>query len=301
MRGSLLALAVLLGGTALAQETYEIGAGDVLHVVVLGQSEMSGDFPVDREGMLSFPFLGRVKASDLSLKDLERKLTTLLADGYVKRPQVSITFKESRRQKVFVTGEVKKPGAYSLKADRSLRTLLTEVGELTADVGHEVIVVRVPKEPPSPPPAVPEGENREASPEPTPTPAPSPTPIPTPPPEVLALPGYLPGSEVFHVSLRELQSGNPDKDFPVEPGDTIFLPKAAQVYVTGYVARPGAFRFEEGMTVYKALALAGGVTDRGSSRAKIVRIVEGKKKEFKAKPTDVLQPEDTIVVPERFF
>lgn len=299
MRGSFLALAVLLGGAVLAQEGYEIGPGDVLHVAVLGQSEMSGDFPVDHEGMLSFPFLGRVKASDLSLKNLERKLTTLLADGYVKRPQVSVTFKESRRQKVFVTGEVKKPGPYGLKADRSLRTLLSEVGELTGDVGHEVIVVRAPKElpSPSPPPAVPEGENGEPSPEPVPTP----TPTPTPAPDVLALPGYLPGSEVFRVSLRELQSGNPDDDFPLEPGDTVFLPKAAQVYVTGYVARPGAFRFEEGMTVYKALALAGGVTDRGSSKAKIVRIVEGKKKELKAKPIDVLQPEDTIVVPERFF
>ena len=52
----------------------------------------------------------------------------------------------------------------------------------------------------------------------------------------------------------------------------------------------------------QALSLAGGVTDRGStSRMKIVRIVNGVKKEIKVKLTDLVQPGDTIVVPERFF
>ena len=55
------------------------------------------------------------------------------------------------------------------------------------------------------------------------------------------------------------------------------------------------------MTVYKAISLAGGVSERGSSKAKVVRIVDGHRKEVKVKPTDLLLPEDTIVVGERFF
>jgi protein involved in polysaccharide export with SLBB domain len=56
------------------------------------------------------------------------------------------------------------------------------------------------------------------------------------------------------------------------------------------------------MTVFQALALAGGANERGAEgRARIVRIVEGKKKEVKAQLTDVLQPEDIVHVPERFF
>jgi polysaccharide export outer membrane protein len=88
----------------------------------------------------------------------------------------------------------------------------------------------------------------------------------------------------------------------LEAGDTVYFPKASQVYVMGSVARPGPYRYQEGMTVLQVLTLAGGVTERGSQgRAKFVRIVGGKKVEKKAKATDVVLPADTIVVPERFF
>jgi hypothetical protein len=92
--------------------------------------------------MIAFPFLGRVKSSSLSAAEVERKLTTLLADGYLKRPQVSVSVKEFGSQKVFVTGEFQRPGPYSLKADRSLLTLLGTVGDVTPNAGHEVVVIR---------------------------------------------------------------------------------------------------------------------------------------------------------------
>jgi protein involved in polysaccharide export with SLBB domain len=56
------------------------------------------------------------------------------------------------------------------------------------------------------------------------------------------------------------------------------------------------------MTVLQVLTLAGGVTERGSSgRVKIVRVVGGKKQEVKAKLGDPVLPDDTLIVPERFF
>jgi protein involved in polysaccharide export with SLBB domain len=74
------------------------------------------------------------------------------------------------------------------------------------------------------------------------------------------------------------------------------------VYVLGQVKQPGASAVDKGTTVLQALSLAGGVTDRGSTgRVKIVRNVEGKKKELKAKLTDVVEPGDTLIVAERFF
>jgi polysaccharide export outer membrane protein len=116
------------------------------------------------------------------------------------------------------------------------------------------------------------------------------------------LPFVAPGSEVFRVSLLELQSGNPERNIALKAGDTVFFPRAAQVYVMGSVARPGPYRFQEGMTVLQALTLAGGATARGSAgRAKVIRIVDGRKVEKKAKATDLVLPEDTLVVPERFF
>jgi len=284
-----------------AQQEYEVGPGDVLKVVVIGQAPMTGDFAVDTEGMVSFPILGKLKASQHTTLELERKITTLLADGILRRPQVTVSVAEYGSQRVFVTGEVQRPGRYPLKADRSLLTLVGDIGALSANVGHEVIVIRPPSLAAGGAPAVDPLDTAPA----TSSTSPSGTATAdatTQPSAVPGLPFAAPGSEVFHISLLELQSGNPEKNLVLKAGDTVYFPKASQVYVMGSVARPGPVHYQEGMTVLQALTLAGGVTDRGSQgRAKIVRIVDGKKVEKKAKATDIVQPEDTLVVPERFF
>ena len=89
---------------------------------------------------------------------------------------------------------------------------------------------------------------------------------------------------------------------PLQDGDTINVPKAQSVFVSGQVKNPGGYAVEPGMTVLQVLSLAGGVTDRGSTgRVQILRTVDGKQKEIKAKLTDKVQPGDTIVVKERIF
>jgi polysaccharide export outer membrane protein len=301
-----------VGAAVCPAADYEIGPGDVLKVVVLGQAEMTGSFTVGPDGLVGFPILGKVKASENTTLELERKLTILLADGILKRPQVTVMVGEYGSQKVFVTGEVLRPGQYPLKSDRTLLALLGDVGGLGPNAGHEVIVVRPPAGGSSVSgPAVP--LSLTDAPEPGSAPA-STTPAPeTTPPTVGAeaapspsgipgLPFLAPGSEVFHISLLELQSGNPERNIALRAGDTVYFPKAAQVYVMGSVARPGSYRYQEGMTVMQALTLAGGATDRGSGgRTKVIRIVDGKKVERKVKATELVLPEDTLVVPERFF
>jgi polysaccharide export outer membrane protein len=299
-----LAIAAAAFGQGVRPSDYEIGPGDVLKVVVIGQAQMTGDFPVDPQGMVNVPILGKIKASQLTTFELERKLNTLLEAGQIlRRPQVTVSVSEYGSQRVFVTGEVQRPGRYALKADRSLLTLLGDIGALGSNVGYEVIVVRPPAPATAPSgPAVPlsmtdapetasTSEGNAAGPDTSATPSPVP-----------GLPFVAPGSEVFRVGLLELQSGNPEKNIQLKAGDTVYFPKASQVYVMGSVARPGPIHYEEGMTVLQALTLAGGVTDRGSAgRTKVIRIVDGKKVEKKVKATDIVQPEDTLVVPERFF
>jgi polysaccharide biosynthesis/export protein len=286
MRSLLATFLVAFGlAQASAAQDYEIGSGDVLHVIVLEQAELSGDFKVDPEGLLGFPFLGKVKVSGMSTAEVERKLTTLLSEGYLRKPRVAVSIKEFGSQLVYVTGEFKTPGPYSLKADRSLLALLTQVGEMTPNAGHEVIVIR----PPGPDFAPPLADD---------TAAPNPPAARPGPP----IPGELPGSEIFRINMRELKAGYPEKNILLQAKDTVYVPKAAQVYVLGQVARPGAYRYEEGLTVFQALLAAGGVTERGSNKGvKIVRIVDGKSKDIKPRMDEAVLPEDTIRVPERFF
>ena len=159
----------------------------------------------------------------------------LLADGILKRPQVTVTVAEYGSQKVFVTGEVQRPGQYALKSDRTLLALLGDVGGLGPNVGHEVIVVRPPagrRRPPRRWPAVAgrrvlrraglfpaEAQAAEARAPTTAAPAAAPgRPPPARPPDgIPGLPFVAPGSEVFRISLLELQSGNPEKNIALRP------------------------------------------------------------------------------------
>ena len=92
------------------------------------------------------------------------------------------------------------------------------------------------------------------------------------------------------------------QNIELHDGDTIFVPRAESAYVFGQVKNPGAFVIQKDTTVLQALSLAGGVTENGAmNRIKIVRMVNGEKKEIKVKLTDVVRPGDTIIVPERYF
>jgi polysaccharide export outer membrane protein len=105
------------------------------------------------------------------------------------------------------------------------------------------------------------------------------------------------------VNLRDLQSGVLSQNVALRDGDTIFVPRAESIYVFGQVRSPGAYALQSvETTVLQALSLAGGVTDRGATnRVKIMRVVKGEKVELRVKLTDLVQPGDTIVVPEKYF
>ena len=86
-------------------------------------------------------------------------------------------------------------------------------------------------------------------------------------------------------------------------GDSLVVPRAAQCYVYGEVTTPGAYRLESGMTVLQAISKAGGVTARGSERRiQLKRAAkDGHYEITRAKPGDLVQPDDIIRVKESIF
>ena len=249
---------------------YVVGPQDVLKVIVFDEPQLSGSFRVDTDGTFTYPFLGAIQATGQTLRAIEQRLTKMLADGYVKRPQVAIEVEEYRSRSIYVAGEVRTPGKYALSPQMTLIEALAQAGSTTATASSEVLILRRAG-----------GTSADGAP---------------------LTPGAPGVTNTLRVSLTDLQTGQPSTNLVLQEGDTIFVGRAERFFVTGQVRSPGAYTYERGMTVLQAISLAGGLTDRGSNRGiKIVRTTGGKKREIGAKLEDVIEPNDTIVVRQRLL
>lgn len=95
----------------------------------------------------------------------------------------------------------------------------------------------------------------------------------------------------------------PEKDLPVMAGDTLYVHRAPQVYVYGEVQRSGAYRIERQMTVLQALAMGGGLSQRGTERGVRIhrRSEDGAVRVLTPQLNDLVQADDVIVVREALF
>jgi polysaccharide export outer membrane protein len=269
LRAALAAICILNTVSVAAQADYVVGSQDVLNIIVWDQADLSGRFAVETDGTFTFPLIGRVKAGGLTLRAVETELKKRLAEGYFKNPQLSVAVDQYRSQRVHVVGEVRQPGTYPLTGDMTLIEVLARAGSTTDRAAGEALIVR-----PAP------GQSAAGP----------------------LLPNEGGAAAVERIELKALQSGTSLLQVPLRDGDTVLVPRAETVYVFGQVRSPGAYPVLTDTTVLQVLSLAGGVTDRGSTtRIKIVRIIDGRKKEIKVKLEDLVRPGDTIMVPERFF
>src|ERR1700682_2604154 len=99
------------------------------------------------------------------------------------------------------------------------------------------------------------------------------------------------------------RTGDLSQDIELEPGDTIFVPRAPTFYIYGEVQRAGAYRLEPAMTVMQALSVGGGVTPRGTERGVKVnrRIGDEAVRKLEVTLNDRVQAGDVIYVAERLF
>ncbi|RPH59091.1 MAG: polysaccharide export protein, partial [Acidobacteria bacterium] len=105
-------------------ELYVIGPDDVLSINVWNERDVSGKFNVEADGSVTFPLIGRVEAAGLTVRALEAELRKRLAAGYITNPQVSVTVETYGSQRIFLVGEVRLPGMYSLRGKMSLMEAL---------------------------------------------------------------------------------------------------------------------------------------------------------------------------------
>ena len=227
---------------------------------------MSGEYVVSGDGTFTFPLIGRVTATGLTLAKLEAEVKQLLAAGFFRDPQVTAAVVEYRSRRIFIMGSVRQPGAVALTGEMSLLEALARAGSTTPEAADHVFILH--------------SANAQGP----------------------VLPGQDSSASVKRFDLRELNTGQLPVSVAVQDGDTIYVPPKLNVYVSGQVRNPGAYPIGQDTNVRQAISLAGGASEFGAlNRVKILRIENGKEKEIKVEPNDLVKPGDTIVVPERFF
>ena len=248
---------------------YIVGPQDRLAITVYDEPTLSKTVTVDSDGSFDFPLIGRVTAGGMSVRQIATELRKRLGppNGFLVNPQLNIEVETYRSQVVYVNGQVRIPGAVPLKGAMTIMDVLAQAGSPTAEAGSYVEVYRKPA-----------GQSSQGPVD--------PSTAPTPP---------------LRVTMEDLRNGR-GQQILLGDGDTLNVPKAQTFIVNGFVRAPNTYVLDGDITVQKALAMAGGVTERGAqSRTKIQRIVNGNLVEIKARMSDLVKANDTLVVPQRFF
>jgi polysaccharide export outer membrane protein len=268
-------LLLLCAGAGMAQSkdsTYRVGPRDLLDIRVYEDESLNGQRRVSENGIINVPLLGDVQVAGKTPLEVGAALKKLLEDKYMQRASVDVQVMEFRSRPISVIGAVKNPGPLGFSGRWTLLEALTAAGGLVEGHGSIAHVLR-------------RSEN-----------------------------GL---TDQVSIDLDDLLlRGDPKANIPIVANDLINVPMTVEVtvYCLGEVQKPGALAFKsnERITVLAAIAHAGGLTDRASSKVLIKRAARADggpaeinvdyKRILAGKEPDVeLRSGDVVVVKESFF
>ena len=97
---------------------YRLESGDQLKIFILNEPDLSAEYPIDGSGIVSLPLIGDVKAQGMTLREFDRHVTTKLADGYLRSPDVTVEL--LNYPPIYILGEVGQPGQYPYVEDMTI-------------------------------------------------------------------------------------------------------------------------------------------------------------------------------------
>ena len=250
---------------------YRIGPRDLLSVHVDEDAKLNGDRRVSEGGVINLPLLGDVPVVGKTTVEVMQIVKKLLEDRYMQRASVDVQVTEFRSRPISVIGAVKQPGNLGFSGHWTVLEAITAAGGLTENHGNVAYILR-------------RADN-----------------------------GL---TDQVTIDLDDLMvRGDQRLNIPIFANDLINVPVTidVNVYCLGEVSKPGvlAFKSSERITLLAAIAHAGGLTDRASSRILIKRGLRADgpqeinvdfKRILAGKEPDIdLWQGDVIVVKESFF
>lgn len=173
---------------------YRIHPTDLLDINIFEYEKMNLSTRVKSDGTINFPPLGDLKAAGLTQMELQTQLENRLKGDYLKEPRVLVTIRQAASQNITILGEVRKPGQQAVWGNIRLLDALAQAEGLTDKAGDIAYLVR---EDPQPGGAARKGQTYRL---------------------------YL---------SALLERGEKEWNIPMRPGDTITIPPAGEVHVTG--------------------------------------------------------------------
>jgi protein involved in polysaccharide export with SLBB domain len=104
-----------------------IGKLDTVEIRVFREDDLTTAGQLSADGTISMPLIGSVKMAGLTTDQAAAAITAKLKDGYLVRPQVSVSIEARVRRTVTVLGQAQSPGVFELPADRRL-TVVEAIG-----------------------------------------------------------------------------------------------------------------------------------------------------------------------------
>ena len=315
---------------------YTIGAGDVISIKVYAHEELTVKVRVTETGIVDLPLIGKVNVGGLSISAAAERIEKALADGYIVEPQATIFIEQFKSKKVVVLGPVHNPGLVELNGPITLLELISQAGGLKDNAGQTATIKRAEngaqKNIPidldrlirtgdsqqniqiqggdtvsiaegsvcfitgevNQPGEYPCGRNATIL-------------------KVISLAGSFTEKALESgIKINRTVNGvkrvvqHVDQDTLVQPDDVIVVPERTVskeeeklCFVSGAVARPGAYPCSGNTSILKLLTRAGGLTDKAlESGIEINRQINGSKQVLKAVSKDtLLVPEDVVIVP----
>lgn len=247
-----IAFSVLLCAASAADTVRGVlGPDDSVTIMALNVDEISKQWRIGPSGELNLPMVGRVKASGMTVDQLETEISKRLKE-YVRDPQVTVFVSDFKSHPVTVSGAVEKPGVLQLEKPTPLFAVLAQAGGIK-DSGPTVTLTRRVENGPIPVAGVKESKDGQYS--------------------MLELP------------IESVLRGNGEAaNVEVRPFDTITVSQEKHphmVFLSGEVNKPGAIELatQDTVSLSKALAMAGGVTHTAKPTKTVIRHINAKGQE----------------------
>ena len=224
-------------------DVYRIGPNDVIRIQVFGEEDLTIERQVGGDGKIDYPLLGTVQVQGKSVEELQQYLTARLAKGYLRNPKVNVSI--ARHRNFYVSGEVKTPGGYPYEEGLTIQKALSIAGGFTEKAEKQ-------------------------------------------------------GLKVTRLTEGRVETLTLGPDDVIQPNDILMVAtQNHKFYMSGEVKNPGAYAYGEGLSVQKAIAMAGGLTEKAEKGIlKMTRLIDGREELLSVKLETPVLPDDVILVAE---